>query len=131
MQIIHHVCECLTDLHESGYVHRDIKPANILWLPSRNRWTLIDFGCAAPVATRARIGFTLAYAAPEAATAFYRAHEHAMDVAPALDAWSVGVLSVELFNGRPALIPFIEGKEQVRAGWLVLRGEGVVHASGL
>lgn len=115
MQIIHHVCECLTDLHDAGYVHRDLKPANILWLPSRNRWTLIDFGCAAPIATHAHIGFTLAYAAPEAATAMYRTGADTIEVAPALDAWSVGVLAVELFNGKPALIPFVEGKEQVCA----------------
>ena len=45
LQIIHHICECLRDLHEAGYAHRDLKPGNIMWLPSQNRWTLIDFGC--------------------------------------------------------------------------------------
>ena len=44
VQIIHHICECLSDLHSSGYAHRDLKPGNIMWLPSQNRWTLIDFG---------------------------------------------------------------------------------------
>ena len=43
-----------------------------MWLPSQNRWTLIDFGCAARIGQSAHLGFSLLYAAPEDATASYR-----------------------------------------------------------
>ncbi|NJR42330.1 MAG: phosphotransferase, partial [Akkermansiaceae bacterium] len=53
MQVLTHVAERLKDLHAAGYVHRDIKPGNIMWLPRKNRWTLIDFGCAARIGSKA------------------------------------------------------------------------------
>ena len=80
MQIIHHICECLSDLHAAGYVHRDLKPGNIMWLPSQNRWTLIDFGCAAKVGRPSGMGFSIAYAAPEVAKACYRDDRITMQV---------------------------------------------------
>ena len=95
-------------------MHRDLKPGNIMWLPSQNRWTLIDFGCAARAGEEARTGFTLAYAAPEAVAARYRHGAHTLRATEALDAWSVGVLAVELFTGRPALVQFQDGRENVR-----------------
>ena len=114
VQITHHICECLLDLHAAGYVHRDLKPANIMWLPSQNRWTLIDFGCAARIGEPARTGFTLTYAAPEAIRAVFRDDERTIVATEALDAWSLGVLAVELFTGRPVLVPFQEGRDNVR-----------------
>ena len=108
MQIIHHICECLLDLHTAGYVHRDLKPGNIMWLPSQNRWTLIDFGCAARIDEAVPAGFTLAYAAPEAVTEVYRGEQRLITAHPALDAWSLGVLCLELFTCRPVLVPFEE-----------------------
>jgi serine/threonine protein kinase len=65
MQMIIHIATRLEAMHAVGYVHRDLKPGNVMWLPSQNRWTLIDFGCAARIGTDARLGFSLAYAAPE------------------------------------------------------------------
>jgi serine/threonine protein kinase len=62
----------LRDLHNLGYVHRDLKPANVMWLPRQNRWTVIDFGCAARTGEDARLGFSLAYAAPEVISAYRR-----------------------------------------------------------
>lgn len=113
MQILHHICECLLNLHDAGYVHRDLKPANIMWLPRQNRWTLIDFGCAAMIGTMARAGFSLGYAAPEVVQAAIRDKKTTIKASTALDAWSLGVLAVELFTGRPALVTFKEGKEKV------------------
>ena len=63
--MIHHLALRLRDFHALGYVHRDLKPGNVMWLPRENRWTIIDFGCAARTGESARLGFTLAYAAPE------------------------------------------------------------------
>ena len=113
VQIIHHICECLSDLHSAGYAHRDLKPGNVMWLPSQNRWTLIDFGCAARTGQVSGMGFSLAYAAPEVVQACYREHQITMQVETSLDMWSLGVIAVELFSGRPALKVF-QGQEQVR-----------------
>jgi serine/threonine protein kinase len=112
MHIIQHICECLTDLHQADYVHRDLKPGNIMWLPSQNRWTLIDFGCAARIGEVARTGFSLMYAAPEVVMSHFREKSQTLRAAPALDVWSVGVIAVELFSGRPPLQIF-QGQEQV------------------
>jgi hypothetical protein len=113
MQIISHICECLVDLHQTGYVHRDLKPANIMWLPSQNRWTLIDFGCAARIDKKARTGFSLMYAAPEAVRAHFREDRLTIQTSAALDAWSIGVIAVELFAGRPPLA-ILQGQVKVR-----------------
>jgi serine/threonine protein kinase len=113
MQIISHICECLVDLHQTGYVHRDLKPANIMWLPSQNRWTLIDFGCAARIDEDARTGFSLMYAAPEAVRAHFREDRLTIQASAALDAWSMGVIAVELFSGRPPLA-ILQGQDKVR-----------------
>jgi serine/threonine protein kinase len=94
MQILQHICECLTDLHGAGYVHRDLKPANIMWLPSQNRWTLIDFGCTARRGEEALTGFSLMYAAPEVVKAHFQDKRATMQATAALDVWSVGVIAV-------------------------------------
>jgi serine/threonine protein kinase len=112
MQIIQHICECLADLHRSGYVHRDLKPANIMWLPSQNRWTLIDFGCAARIDEITRTGFSLMYAAPEVVRAHFQEESQTLRATPAIDVWSVGVIAVELFSGKPPLHIF-QGQEKV------------------
>jgi serine/threonine protein kinase len=101
MQVLSHIAERLKDLHEAGYAHRDIKPGNIMWLPRKKRWTLIDFGCAARIGTKARTGFSLYYVAPEALRA-YIAGKGDLVATEALDAWSLGVLALELFGGKPA-----------------------------
>ena len=70
LQVLTHVAERLKNLHAAGYVHRDIKPGNIMWLPRKNRWTLIDFGCAAKTGTFAFSGFSVFFAPPELLAVF-------------------------------------------------------------
>ena len=100
MQVLSHVADRLKDLHAAGYVHRDIKPGNIMWLPRKKRWTLIDFGCAARTGTQATTGFSLYYAAPEVLSEYLNGAP-TVEATEALDAWSLGVLAIELFSGRP------------------------------
>ena len=47
MTIMSHVVKNVIDLHEAGLVHRDLKPSNTIWLDSRQRFSVIDFGSAA------------------------------------------------------------------------------------
>ena len=101
MQVICHLAERLVELHASGIVHRDLKPANVMWLPSQNRWTIIDFGCAARTHSTARLAYTLRYAAPEVIAAKRKAGLKHIVVEESLDAWSLGVMAFEMATGAP------------------------------
>ena len=110
--MIQHIAKRLTDLHEAGYAHRDLKPSNVMWLPRENRWTLIDFGCAARIGEAAPMGFSPVYAAPEVIQAVRAGHKE-IHVTRALDAWSLGILSMELLCGF-SLLDTTGGLERVR-----------------
>ena len=103
----------MKDMHESGYAHRDLKPANVMWLPRENRWTVIDFGCAARIGSLAPLAFTLTYAPPEVVWAS-EAQQESLEVAAAVDAWALGVMAFELLTGEPAFRIVTDGIVQVR-----------------
>lgn len=65
MQVLVNVALRLADLHEAGWVHGDLKPGNVLWLPRKQRWTLIDFALATHEGVETPVIFTPSYAAPE------------------------------------------------------------------
>jgi serine/threonine protein kinase len=118
VQVLANVALRLAEFHSAGYVHRDLKPANVMWLPRENRWTVIDFGCAARTGTEAPLSFTLVYAAPEVINAV-RADSRTIKAAPALDTWALGVMAFELLSGEPAFHVLSDGKEEVRTPLLL------------
>ena len=67
-----------------------IQPGNTIWLPSKNAWTLIDFGCASRTGEAADLSFSLWYAPPELIVA-YTAGERTLVADPSADVWSLGV----------------------------------------
>ena len=103
----------MRDMHEAGYAHRDLKPANVMWLPRENRWTVIDFGCAARIGSLAPLAFTLIYAPPEVVRAS-EAQQESFEVAASVDAWALGVMAFELLIGAPAFRIVTDGIVHVR-----------------
>lgn len=101
IQVLTHIAKRLKDLHAVSFVHRDIKPGNIMWFPRLKRWTLIDFGSAAETNSMAANTFSLYYAAPEVVRC-YQSGQRLILVTEGLDAWSLGVLCIELLSGTPA-----------------------------
>ena len=113
IQIIGQVASCLAELHGHGWVHRDLKPGNIMFLPRTASWTLIDFGLAARAGETARLGFTLAYAAPEVIAAADIGSK-SVTADTAVDAWALGVMAFELLTGRPIFCPLTDSSDDVR-----------------
>ena len=85
----------------------------MVWVPRQNRWTVIDFGCAARIGQAAPLSFTLAYAAPEVVRAVY-IRQHCVESTPALDAWSLSVMEFELLTGTPAFDFISDGCARVQ-----------------
>jgi hypothetical protein len=102
ISIVGHLVERVKELHGAGLVHRDLKPGNLMWLPSVNGFTVIDFGSTARAGEEACMSLTLAYAAPEAVAA-YRWGDTRMLVTGALDVWSLGVTFYEFLTGSRVL----------------------------
>jgi serine/threonine protein kinase len=119
LQVLVNVARRLAEFQGAGFVHRDLEPANVMWLPRENRWTVIDFGCAAQIGEEAPLSFTLVYAAPEVLIACGRKETTIMCNA-ALDTWALGVMAFELLSGEPAFHPLMDGKAKVCAQELAM-----------
>ena len=92
-RLVLHVAEGLAQLHSQGVCHRDVKPANIL-VSQDLVAKLTDFGIArvpGSTITRSIMG-SPAYMSPEAFSS--------MDLSPASDVFSLGVVAYELLLGK-------------------------------
>lgn len=112
-QVLSQIANTLHELHAAGYAHRDIRPANVLWMPLEHRWALVGFGHVARIDDVAPPTVRLPYAPPEAIRAS-NAGARSMLVSPAVDAWALGLLAVEILAGRSAMLTMLEGPCKVR-----------------
>jgi Flp pilus assembly protein TadD len=103
------LAEGLAHAHERGILHRDLKPANVL-LTDDGQPMLLDFNLSADVKTdvsRARVGGTLPYMAPEHLACFANkpapfptgTNARAMPDARS-DVYALGVILYELLTGE-------------------------------
>lgn len=102
LKLFQKVCSAIDYAHERQIIHRDIKPSNIL-INKQGSPKLLDFGIAKildpdlihesinPTASLMRL-MTPDYASPE--------QVHGIEVAPASDIYSLGVLLYELLTGH-------------------------------
>ena len=112
LQVLENIAARMKDMHEAGYVHRDLKPANVVLLPRENRWTVIDFGCAARTGSLAPLAFSLTYSPPEVIR-MVEVQETCMEASAAVDVWALGVMAFELLTGSPAFRIVTDGIEKV------------------
>jgi len=98
--LIGDVADVLATVHKSDVIHRDLKPDNILCTPTNGDYSLrvLDWGVArlGPIGRLTLDGLTPGtpiYMSPEQATG--------VDIGPACDIYSLGVIAYEALTGEP------------------------------
>lgn len=129
LQVLANIAERMKDMHAAGYAHRDLKPANVILLPRENRWTVIDFGCAARIGALAPVAITLTYSPPEVLIVL-EGQGTSVEVTAAVDVWALGVMAFELLTGAPAFRVVTDGVEKVcpHGSSSVTVGQARVHS---
>jgi serine/threonine protein kinase len=96
--IVRQVLEAAQFAHDNGIVHRDLKPLNVL-VNAQGRATVTDFGIAraghSEITQTGSVMGTAQYLSPEQA--------QGLEVGPASDIYSIGVMLYEALTGR---VPF-------------------------
>lgn len=102
-KIVLQILKVLQHLSKNDFIHGDLKPANILLTgKSPDAIKVCDFGLAFKIGKECWIVQTREYRAPEVVL-------EKRPYTPAIDMWSLGVILVELYSGRP-FDPYFEGR---------------------
>lgn len=93
-------------LHAKGFVHLDLKPANIMMF--NGRWKVIDVDGCVKIGEKILLGdstlsFSPCYCSPEWARFVTQDEIKSIGVVPCMDAWSVGLVLIELVTLTPLL----------------------------
>lgn len=121
VQVLSSVSGCMANMHEAGFVHRDFKSTSIIFQQTSMQFVCIGFHAAERVGASRPHSFVLEYAAPEVVQ-FQDEHpgeQKALEASTAMDAWSMGVVCMELLTGGPVFDVVTHGADRVHLPFLL------------